>query len=525
MAALAYKPAPSPVSIERVERALFSRPGGMYRFMAEVWPLVEQRTPFNGGWHIEEVCAHLEAVSRGEIDRLIINIPPGMSKSTAVSVCWQCWDWGPYGHPERRYMAASFDESLTKRDALKARSIITSDWYQNRWGMKANLEELKAEGLKPFTIARATEDRRDTAGEYWTTEGGLRFSTSVGGKATGWHCHHQIVDDPTNPTLVQGDAKQAMSQLDKDWAWYNGTMSTRQADPEHFARVVIMQRLHASDVAGRAKEMGYVVLSLPMNFNAKMRCTTRWGGDRRTVDGELLQPTRYTAEAVTKLRQSLGPLVSAAQLDQNPNPEKGLTFQKEWFNKRFKFLPRVPLRYLQSWDFTFKKTTDSDYVCGLQWAYGDGNFYLLDGVCVKAGFLASLKLARAFSVKWGRVNQRTLIEDKANGTAIMEVLQAEIPGILPYSPTDSKEARANAVTGYWEAGNVLIYEEMPLLIANAECPVDFITQHTQFPRGSHDDMVDASTQGLLYMTGKTRRRNRLKDAMDNAFGKGPGRSH
>jgi predicted phage terminase large subunit-like protein len=502
-------------SIEEVERRLCDsqRRGSLYRFLCLAWPVVEE-TPLVEGWHLEEVCAHLEAVSRGELDRLVINIPPGHTKSMAVSVIWQAWDWGPNRHPERKYMAGSFDADLSRRDSMKSKGLIQSDWYQRRWGKKADTAQLKAEGYltkdqkEPVYVVTASKDKQDTASIWHSSGGGFRFATSVGGKATGWHAHKQIIDDPTNPTVIKNGGKQAMAQLDSDWAWYSGTMSTRKADPNWFARVIIMQRLHAADIAGRCIAEGYTSLVLPLNFHEKRKCVTPWGGDRRTVEGEILQSNRTSPQSIAMLRKELGPIQAAAQLDQMPSPENGVIFQREWFNQRIRFLP-PHLDYIQSWDFTFKKTADSDYVVGTQWAWGGGKFYLLDIVRQKVGFLGGLQMVKDFRQKWIRVNHKILIEDKANGTAIMEVLDFEIPGIIPYSPSDSKEARANSVSGYWEAGDVLIQEDCPLVD-------EAVSEHTMFPRGEYDDIMDSCNQGLLYMAGKMKKRGKLEAAMKNA---------
>jgi predicted phage terminase large subunit-like protein len=505
-------------SIEQVERALCGRPGGLYQFFRLAWPVFKEMQLVDG-WHLEEVCAHLEAISRGELDRLVINIPPGFSKSTLVSVCWQAWEWGANLHPERRYMTASFDMDLSRRDSMDCKGLIQSDWYQRRWGTLANRQELTDLGLaKPVYVVAGNEAKQDTASIWHSSGGGLRFATSVEGKATGWHSHIQLVDDPTNPNTIKQGGKQAIKQLESDWKWWTGTMPTRKADPKFFARVVIMQRLHDLDIAGQCTKEGWTTLCLPISFSAKRRCLTPWGGDRRTVEGELLHPGRFDEKAVAVTRKELGPIQAAAQLDQNPAPESGAIYDRGWFNHRITQVPNG-LQFLQSWDFTFKDTTDSDYVVGVQWAYGGGKYYLLDIVRDKVGFLAATQMLRDFAQKWHHFNHRIVIEDKANGPAIMDTLtnnpnpEKNIPGIIPYSPVDSKEARAKAVSGYWEAGDVVIWEHCPHLS-------DLVTEHTRFPRGENDDIVDACNQGLLFMLGKNQAFNKVARAMADAGASG-----
>ena len=189
-----------PVDELELDRRLVMGRGGLYRYMKKAWPEVEAQA-FVEGWHLEEVCAHLEAVSRGEIDRLIINIPPGCTKSLSVSVFWPTWDW--ITRCDRKFMYASFDASLSQRDALRAKDLVRSKWYQERWGLAASPQGLERVGVRVPVAIVGEGGKQNTAGIYWTSGGGFRFSTSEGGKATGWHAHIQVIDDPTKPLDVQ----------------------------------------------------------------------------------------------------------------------------------------------------------------------------------------------------------------------------------------------------------------------------------------------------------------------------------
>jgi predicted phage terminase large subunit-like protein len=102
-------------------------------FVQEAWHVLEPRTPLVWGWHLDAVCSHLEAVVRGDINRLLINIPPGMSKSMLTSVMLQAYEWGPCGNPSKRYLTTSFNDGPVKRDTRKTRDLIMSPWFQALW--------------------------------------------------------------------------------------------------------------------------------------------------------------------------------------------------------------------------------------------------------------------------------------------------------------------------------------------------------------------------------------------------------
>src|SRR5690606_2860711 len=216
-----------PIDPLELDRELV-RKGGLYKFLQLGWHVIESE-PFVPGWHLEEICNHLEAVSRGEIKRLIINIPPGTGKSLTVCVFWPIWDW--LINPWRKWIFASFDLGLSQRDALRSKELIQSDWFQERWGFKADIKRLERRGISPLGVLTDAKERQNSATIYWTPAKGLRFSTSQGGKATGWHSHIQVIDDPTKPKEVQGGGKAARTALANTSAWYKNTMASRKANP------------------------------------------------------------------------------------------------------------------------------------------------------------------------------------------------------------------------------------------------------------------------------------------------------
>jgi len=435
---------------------------------------------------MEEICRHLEAVTAFVLGgdflelladpddafrNLIVNVPPGTSKSSIVSVLWPAWIWTR--RPDAKFIGSSYSATLSRRDALRSRLLVESDWYRERWG-----------DLRPLDDSTPW-----TATHYVNRRGGGRLSTSVGGQVLGFHADFQIVDDPVKPLDASGDAA-TTTALAECLEWWNVTMSTRQTDPEKTARVIIMQRLHAADLAGEMVKTGeYEHLRLPMRYEAAHPCRTKVGGDWRTEDGDLLVPDRYPEDAVRTLEIALGPMGAAAQLQQRPVPAAGAVFQKGWTLRRWRELPSS-IYLIQSWDCRFKEEASSgDWVVGQVWGLRGADFFLVDQLRGRWGYVETVAAIRELSRKWPAARLK-LIENKANGPAVVSALKREIPGLLLVEPEGGKLARANAVSGLWEAGNVLLPDEAPWLS-------DFVAELIAFPKAAHDDQVDAMTQALL----------------------------
>lgn len=156
----------------------------LYEFTVQAWPHLESK-PFVDNFHIGAVCDHLEAVSRGEIMKLLINIPPGCTKSLLL-IMWFCWEWA--NDPTSRWMFNSYDQRLSTRDSVKCRSLINSKWFQEQWGGKWNL----------------TDDQNQKT-YFENSSGGYRLATTPGGHGTGEHPDRIVVDDPNNVKQAESD--------------------------------------------------------------------------------------------------------------------------------------------------------------------------------------------------------------------------------------------------------------------------------------------------------------------------------
>lgn len=478
-----------PLTAERTIRQIPLR-----AFVEEAWPILEPTTPFVPGWHLDAIVDHLEAVTRGDIRQLLINMPPRFAKSLLVSVFWPCWVWTQA--PSFRWLFASYAQSLSTRDSLKCRRLLTSGWYQRHWG-----------GVFQLT----TDQREKTRFDNDCT--GYRLATSVGGAATGEGGDGIVVDDPHNVREAESTADRT-AVLD----WWDRTMSTRGNDPATVRKVIVMQRLHEQDLAGHLlAKGGWEHLCLPMEYerpHGPVPTPTAIGWqDPRTEPGALLWPERFGPEEVAQLKLDLGSYGAAGQLQQRPSPAEGGILKRHWFGfwqPRGTQLPPVPVTLpdgtrreivpidlparfalqLQSWDMAFKDFKASDFVAGGVWAQLGAQCFLLDQVHARLSFPRTLDAVTTMTTKWPAALMK-LVEDKANGPAVIQTLQTKVAGLIAVTPEGGKVARAHAVAPTVEAGNVFLPHP-----AVAPWVWDFLEECAAFPNGAYDDQVDQMTQAL-----------------------------
>ena len=289
--------------LERAETSL-------HEFVKQAWPHVESRVDFVDNWHIAALCRHLEAVTHGEIPQLLINVPPGCMKSLLCAVFWPAWVWGPCRQPDMRWLFISYAQPLSTRDAVRARRLIESTWYQERWG-------------HVFTFV----DDQNQKVRYETNRGGWRVSTSNGGIGTGEHPDLLVADDFFNAEQCDSDIAR-QNGLD----WWDGTTTTRGIS-RNVRRVAIGQRFHEEDLSGHLlAEGGWDHICLPMEFEpGRMPPTSIGWTDPRTEPGELLWPAIFSEDRVRDLTRKLRPHRAAGQLQQNPTAREGELFKRSWF--------------------------------------------------------------------------------------------------------------------------------------------------------------------------------------------------
>lgn len=453
------------------------------QFVEEAWPVLEPDKPFLPNWHVDAICQHLEWVIEGEIQRLVINIPPGHAKSIITAVMWPAWVWS--WRPGWRSIFSSYDEKLSLRDSVKSRTVMQSAWYQERFEPRW----------------RFTSDQ-NVKGYYRNSRMGERLATSTGGASTGFRGDCTAVDDPINAL-----ERHNVNALEAAADWWDKVMSSRLNDQRTGGRVIMMQRLHGKDLTGHVlAKGGYVHLRLPSEFDPKKRSVTvtksgKLWQDPRKKPGELLFPELYPADVLEQARtKDLGTWDYSAQHQQDPLPDTGGIFERSWFKfYKARDLPPVFAESLQSWDMTFKKREDSDYVVGQVWSRLGANCYLRFERRGRMGFGESKKAVKDVSKAWPAASLK-LIEDKANGPAIIEELRNDISGIVAVNNADDVFARAWACQPFVEAGNIWLPD--PSDWPEVE---NWLDEVCTFPKAEFDDRVASFVQAVL------RLKRRLQD--------------
>lgn len=469
---------------EKLKRAAES---SLYEFTKQAWPIIEPGTEFRSSWHLETICEHLEAVTEGEIENLLINIPPGFSKSIISSVMWPTWMW--IVDPSKRIMSASYGEDLAVRDAMKTRDIITSEWFQRNW---------------PYVQIAKGQDQKT---HFVLTESGWRLATSVGGRATGLHPDIKIVDDPHSAQQAASDAERQRA-LD----WFTGTLATRGVS-RNAKTVVIMQRLHEQDVSGLILDRfgkEYDHLCLPMRYEKAItsRPTKLGFKDPRSVEGALLWPELFPEATVTKLEAALGEYGSAGQLQQRPSPSGGGIIKIGKIQKwpAGKDLPVFDY-VIQSWDTAFTEKTTGDPSAMTVWGTaryeGKQIAILLDCMAENMGYPALKKrVIEEWRSAYGPDARRAdtlLVEQKASGQSILQDMrQAGIPA-RAYNPGKAdKMVRTHAVAPLFDAELIYIPESTKNKGEFVSWAKPLLKEAELFPNGAHDDMWDTTTQALIY---------------------------
>jgi predicted phage terminase large subunit-like protein len=457
---------------ERLERdqsiaAVRGRCETLVGFVREAWHVLEPNARFVHNWHIDAICQHLEAVTDGRINRLLINVPPGSMKSLLVSVFWQAWEWGPRGKPALRYLATAFNEIPVKRDTRKTRDLMLSEWYRKHW------PEVVLTRTAELSFAnKATGNREGIAFGSLTSQRGDRL----------------LIDDPHSVDTADSDDVRAATIR----KFREGAIN-RLNDQEKSAIVVIMQRLHEDDVSGTILKlnMGYVHVMLPQEFEIERRCETLIGfRDPRLADGDLLDPIRMPRGTVDKLKRDTTAYAYAGQYQQRPAPREGGIFKRHWFE----VIPAMPagVRRVRGWDLAASESKTAAYTAGVLLAEKD-NVYYVEHVARERGGPAEIE----------RLIKNTAITDtkKVRISIPQDPGQAAKTQVLAYAKLlvgfdcrfsiegkGSKEERALPVSAQAAVGNVKIVK--------GDWNDAFFEEICGFPTGTYKDQVDALSRAF-----------------------------
>ena len=482
-------------------------------FVKAAWSVIEPGQPYVHGWHIDYICAHLEAITDGVLNddgtfynRLLVNVPPGTMKSLLIGVFWPAWEWGPRNMPHMRYVCASHSLDLAIRDSLRMRRLVTDSWYQSHWGDRVKI----------------TGDQNAKA-KFETTATGFRQACAFTG-ITGYRGDRVVVDDPHSVDDANSDAKrETVTTLFKE------AVTSRLNNPDRSAIVVVMQRLHEQDVSGVILDnnMGYDHIMLPMRFDPLRACETRLGyADPREEDGELLFPDRFPEHVVDRDEAAMGPYATAGQYGQSPEPRGGGIVKDSWWKLWDK--PEYPgIEYIvASLDTAYTTKSENDPSALTIWGvfsasgeqastrmvdrYGRNIDSASSSQSAALGATSKVMMMYAWQgkleigdlvVKVEDICTRMkvdllLIENKAAGHSVAQeirrVFNSSNFAVQMYDPkTLDKVARLYSIQHLFSEG--MIYAP------NKDWAEMVIRQTSSFPRGAHDDLVDTVSMGLKHL--------------------------
>jgi predicted phage terminase large subunit-like protein len=450
-------------------------------FVQQAWHVVEPKTTYKDGWHIDSICEHLQAVTTGDIRRLLINIPPRHMKSLAVCVFWPAWEW--IVQPETRFLFSSYAEQLSKRDSLKTRRLITSPWYLDRWGDN-------------YTI---TSDQNEKM-RFENNLGGYRVATSVGGIGTGEGGDRIVVDDPHNVKDGESDLRRKACLI-----WWDETMSSRINDPATSAKIIIMQRIHENDLSGHIleAERDYVHLCLPARYEGKNRVKTilpidkkRKFKDPRKKKGDPLWAGHYDDKALTDLESEMTEYAVAGQLQQTPAPRGGGMFKTENFVVIGEFSRAHIKQSVRYWDKagTLDGGAYSSGVLMHEMEPGyDWDYIIEDVQRGQWDYGKREKAIRQTAEIDG--NQVPVYTEQEPGSSGKESAERTIKNLAGFTAdrdpvSGSKETRAEPYSSQVNVGNVALVRSK---LGTIDWTRPFIKEHEKFPVGKYKDQVDSAS--------------------------------
>jgi len=449
--------------------------GSLLEFVRAGWHALEPGVEFKYGWAIEAMADALERVTAGECRRLLINVPPGCTKSMLVNVFWPAWEWGPRNMPDYRYINASYGADLSIRDNMRCRDLIQSEWYQANWG-----DRFKMKGDQNAKIL------------YENDKTGWRFAASVGKGITGRRGDRIIVDDPHSVENVESDVVR-----ERALRWFFETLSSRFNKLDESALVVIMQRVHDRDLSGAilAKDLGYEHLCLPMEYEPDHPHPSTHFTDPRTEPGELLWPERFSPKSVEEQKETFrawgGTYAEAGQLQQRPVPRGGGMFKRD----DFEVIDHIPahaqvVARARGWDLAATESNRAAYTVGVKLAkLSDGRLVIEDVIRGRWGPAeVEAKILAAAHVDGPAIAQFLPQDPGQSGKAQVRAIANLLEGYnARFSPeSGDKETRALPFAAQVEVGNVSMIR--------APWNDAFLAEAALFPAGEFKDQIDACTR-------------------------------
>ena len=499
----------------------FESEKSLLNFMRCSWHTLEPEAPFVENFCVHAICDHLEAVTNGEITRLLINVPPGFTKSLTTNVFWPAFEWGPKEMASYRYISFSHEQTLAIRDLVRCRNLINSEWYQEKWG---HLFTWKSDqNAKLYYENSRTGWRQACASDSMVGRRGDRV----------------IGDDPHTVKGAESDAvRESVLQT------FAETIPSRLNKQGESAIIVIMQRVHEKDVSGFiiSGELGYEHLMLPMEYEKSRCCYTsikpsyikkskkkkvffdkvnnswtpnyiadasvdyKYKIDIRTKENELLDPIRFTKKSIDALKEVFrlwgGTYAEVSQLQQRPAPRGGGLFKKDDFQfiDCVSELGTITSTVVRGWDLAASVKKNSAYTVGVKMAKVKDSVVILDVARFRKSPAIVENTIKNIVTKDGISVRQDFPQDpgqagKIQKSSIASLLQGYITYFSP--ETGDKTQRCYPFAAQVEAGNVY------LLKANWNDA--YISEAISFPNSTFKDQIDASSRAYSCLINKNRK--------------------
>lgn len=446
------------------------------------WTFEIRNEVFVESWHHRVICYYLELVYELKLLHLIITLPPRYTKTEIVIKAFTAWCIAK--NPKSLFLHLSYSDELALDNSSEVRELISHEAFQEFWPI-----DFKADS--------------DAKKKWYTENGGGMYAAATGGQVTGFGAGSMdkskfggavLIDDPIKPE----DALYSDTTRTKINKRFNGTIKSR-LNSTSTPIILIMQRLHEEDLAGFLLEMGSEYKFFHLNLPA-INETGPNEYDPRQI-GEALWPEKHSLENLNAMRLA-DPETFTAQYQQEPSPPNGHVIQDEHI-RYYDEIPKDIICRVHSWDFTFKeksrnKNQKTDYVVGYEWALtSTKNIFLMPyETRDRMGFEKSLEAFIAFQDAHPDP-EAFLVEDKANGAAIIDVVKKKIKRVIEIEPKGSKLERLSATVPLWR--DATIWLPSPKI---APWIKDYVVELKKFPKGKNDDRVDASTQAIEYLEKK-----------------------
>ena len=436
-------------------------------FVMKVFETVSPGDIFLTNWHIDAMTYAAERVIGGKVKRLITTVPPRHLKSIIFSVALPAFLLGL--DPTKRIICVSYSADLAVKHSNDFRTVMSAAWYRRAF---------------PQTkVSRA----KDTQGETMTTQRGYRLTTSLNGTLTGRGADLIVLDDPQKPD-------EALSEAYRNTAgqWFDTTLLSRLDSKSEGAVVIVMQRLHEDDLAGRLLEKGgweHLKIAAIAAQDEEIKIGVRRAYKRKA--GAVIDFRRESLDDLAGLRRSMGELFFSAQYQQEPIPLAGNLIKADWF-KEYDVSPTPTYddTFVISIDTAMKGEQLADFSVATVWLCRGDHCFLLDVWRQRVDYP---ELRRAvLRLREQHPNATLLIEDKGSGTSLIQDLRASNVAVIGINPQGDKQTRVAKISAKFEAGAVFFPKCAPWLDA-------LKAELLGFPNVRHDDQVDSVAQALSWI--------------------------